>query len=332
MSTKKIRWGIMGPGNIARKLANAVLIDPDSEVVSVASKSLERADVFAKEYGIDASESYEAIAARDDIDVIYVATTHNAHFENTKLALENNKHVLVEKPFTVNAKEAKELIALAKQNQLFLMEAVWVRYLPSIINLKKQLDNGIIGDIKLFDVSFCGVAPPKYIERLTRPELAGGVTLDMGIYPITFVNYMMGELPTKVDSNCLYSELGVDEIATYNFQYESGTLANINTSFNLHAGNKAMIYGSTGYIEFPHFQEGQSFTVFKHGGTSTVEESEETTVENHENGFIYQVAEVVKCLLAGDIESRTMSLGETANTMKLMDDMRASWGFKYPFE
>jgi len=332
MSGTNLRWGIIGAGLIAHKLADAVNIDPNSTLVAVASKSAERAQTFAEQYGIESTDDYAALASRTDIDVIYIATTHNFHYENALLALQHKKHLLIEKPFTVNAQQAQELIELARQNGCFLMEAIWVRFLPSMIRLKQILQSGIIGDIRLFNISFGGIAQAQYLPRLTDPQLAGGVTLDMGIYPITFVNYLLDAEPTASKSFCRFAATGVDELATYQLQYESGCIASINTSFNLLTRMEAMIYGSLGYVEFPHFQQGSTFTVHIHNGTRDIERSDTITEQNHGNGFIYQVAEVVRQIRAGKLESDIIPLSETLATMQLMDNLRAEWGFRYPFE
>jgi predicted dehydrogenase len=332
MSGTNLRWGIIGAGLIAHKLADAVNIDPNSTLVAVASKSAKRAQSFASQYGIEGTDDYAALASRSDIDVIYIATTHNFHYENALLALQHKKHLLIEKPFTVNAQQAQELIELARQNGCFLMEAIWVRFLPSMIRLKQILQSGIIGDIRLFNISFGGIAQAQYLPRLTDPQLAGGVTLDMGIYPITFVNYLLDAKPTASKSFCRFAATGVDELATYQLQYESGCIASINTSFNLLTRMEAMIYGSLGYVEFPHFQQGNTFTVHIHNGTRDIERSDTITEQNHGNGFIYQVAEVVRQIRAGKLESDIIPLSETLATMQLMDNLRAEWGFRYPFE
>lgn len=329
---KVLNWGIMGAGNIAVKLADALALNANSELVSISSKSMERAAKFAEKYNIKAFDNYQTMFDESDVDVIYVATTHNFHYENTKMALENNKSVLVEKPFTVNAKQASELVALARSKGLFLMEAIWTRYLPSIIHLKSLIDDGVIGELKFIDISFCNIAHEKYLPRLLDLKLAGGVTLDMGIYPITFVNYLLGELPKSVNSQARIGATGVDEIASYQFKFANNVLANTNTSMNLLTQNRSMIYGETGYIEFPNFQQGTSFTIHTHDHTNEINKSETIHVKNHENGFIYQVEEVVKCINKGKLESDIMPLNETVNTMKIMDNMRKEWGLVYPGE
>ena len=331
-NTQKIKWGIIGAGLIARKMADALKINPDSQLIAVASKTISKAEKFAEEFELENACTYQEIVESKEIDVIYVATTHNFHFENTKLALEHGKHVLVEKAFTINAKQARELVRIAREKKLFLMEAIWVRFLPSLILLKNKIQNKEIGDLKLFNISFGGIVLPQYARRLTDPDLAGGVTLDMGIYPISFVCYMLGELPIEIKSMTQFSETGVDETSCYMFRFKCGCIANISTSFNLNMKNVAEIYGTKGFIEFLNFQSGESFTVFKHEGTNDIKDTVEIFEKNHENGFVYQVEEVVRCINEGKLESEIITLDETIGIMEVMDKMREEWGFRYPSE
>lgn len=332
MSVTKLRWGIIGAGVIAHKMAEAISLDPDSELIAVASKTPEKAAHFAKKHGIAACENYQTLVERDDVDVVYIATTHNFHCENTLLCLNHGKHALVEKPFTVNEREARQLINLARARSLFLMEALWVRYLPSVVRLKQVIQSGAIGEVKLLNIIFGGIAPPEYKGRMYALELAGGVTLDMGVYPITLANYLLDCLPVDSHSFCTFSDSGVDELASYQLKYANGCIATINTSFNLHTRQAANIYGSKGFIEFPHFQQGPEFTVFTHNGTREIVHTETVRETHHENGFRYQVAEVARCIRAGKLESEIMPLEETAATMALMDNFRREWSFSYPFE
>ena len=282
---KKLNWGIIGAGIIAEKMADALHMDPDSELLAIASKSFDRAERFAMTNKVPIACSYDEIVDNNDIDVIYVATTHNFHFENAKLALEHGKHVIVEKAFTVNAREAEELEEIAKKSKLFLMEAIWVRFLPSYLRLKKIITDGIIGEVKQVNISFGNFVPPKYEKRLTDPALAGGVTLDMGIYPIHFVCYMLGELPSEVKSMTRFSDLGVDEISDYLFKFPSECMATIYTSHKLLMKNTAIIYGTKGYIEYPDFQEGEKFFLHTHDGTNKIKSVEKIIEKNHKNGL-----------------------------------------------
>jgi predicted dehydrogenase len=331
-NTQKVKWGIIGAGNIAKTMANAIKIAPNCQLCAVASKTPSKARKFADENGIENAYTYQKIVNSGEIDIIYVATTHNFHFDNARLALEHGKHVLIEKPFTVNAKEARELVRIAREKNLFIMEAMWVRFLPSLKSLKNKIQNHEIGEVKVFNISFGGFVSPEYEKRLNDPALAGGVTLDMGIYPISFVCYLLGELPIDIKSMTRFSDLGVDEISNYMFQFPTGCLANISTSYNLKMRNEAKIYGAKGFIEFPQFGAGERFTIFRHEGTNKIKETIEVLENNHSNGFIYQVEDVVRCIQEGKLESKIMPLNETIGIMEVMDKMRGEWGFSYPFE
>jgi len=331
MSKDVIRWGILGAGIIARKLADAVQQHAGSELLAVASRTPAKAAEFASEFGIDGSD-YETLLKRSDIDMVYVATTHNFHADNARQALQHGKSVLVEKPFTVNASQAQQLIDLARKQGVFLMEAIWTRFLPAQAQLKAQLDNGLIGDLRQLNISFGGFVPPHYESRLKDPNLAGGVTLDMGIYPLTFANFLVGARPVEVKSMAEFGVTGVDEWANYLLRYPSGVMVNISTSCSLSMKQEAMIYGSQGYVEFPEFQQGNRFIHYRHDGGNEVLSSEAHELQRQDNGFVYQVEEVARCLAAGELESAVIPLAETLSMMQLMDSMRADWNFRYPFE
>jgi predicted dehydrogenase len=327
-----LNWGILGPGIIARKMADALRLHPDSKLFAVASKTLEKAERFARDHGHVQALSYRELVEHTEIDAVYVATTHNYHYENARLALEHGKHVLIEKPFTVNAQQAQTLVDLAATQNRFLMEAIWTRFLPSYRLLKRRLQEGMISELQLFDISFGGIAGPEYIHRLTSPDLAGGATLDLGIYPISFVCYMLGELPEEIQSMVQFSETGVDEVAVYQFRFPSGCFATIKASYNLKVDNTARIYGRKGYVIYPEFQAGPRFSVSLHNHSNEVAQTDEVYEENHANGFVYQVEEVVRCVREGRRESDVIPLRETVAIMEVMDWMRAQWGLRYPFE
>jgi len=331
-NNRKLKWGIIGLGNIATTMADALKIIPNNQLYAVASKTPSKARIFADKHGVENVYSYQEIVNSREIDIIYVATTHNFHFANAKLALEHGKHVLIEKSFTVNAKEARELVRIAREKKLFLMEAIWTRFLPSVKMLKKKITNLEIGDVKQINISYGVFVGPAYEKRLNDPELAGGVSLDMGIYAISFVCYLLGELPTDIKSMTRFSELGVDELSNYMFRFPSGCLTNICTSYNLKMTNEAIIYGTKGFMTFPQFSGGQQFTIFKHEGTNDIKDTIDIFENNHDNGFIYQVEEVARCIQEGELESKIIPLNETIGIMEVMDKMREEWGFIYPFE
>jgi predicted dehydrogenase len=328
----QLRWGIIGAGIIAEKMAGALQLNPDSKLYAIASKTPEKARQFAHNHDVEKAYSYQELVADPKVDIVYIATTHNFHFENACLALKAGKHCLIEKPITVNARQAKILQEMASRKKLFLMEAMWSRFLPSLVHLKNQLNSGIIGKVRCLSFSFGGFTPPKYAKRLRDPELAGGVTLDMGIYPISIACYLLGELPAEIKSMTEMSKTGVDELSSYLFRFPSGCFATITTSFNLLMRNEALLYGMDGYISFPDFHVGTKFTVQKHNGERKVQTEKEIQTAQVENGFVYQVEEVTRCIRAGMYESTVMPVSESITIMEIMDKMRADWGFQYPFE
>ena len=329
---QRLKWGIIGVGNIANKMADALKLTPNNQLYAVASKTPSKARVFADKYGVENVYSYQEIVNSREIDIIYVATTHNFHFDNAKLALNHGKHVLIEKAFTVNANEARELVRIAQEKSLFLMEAIWTRFLPSVKLLKEKIRNHEIGDVKQINIAYGGFVGPDYEKRLRDPALAGGVTLDMGIYAISFACYLLGELPTDIKSMTRFGDMGADEISNYMFRFPSKCLTNISTSYNLKMTNEAIIYGTKGFITFPEFSAGQRFTIFKHEGTNIIKDTIDVLEKNHDNGFIYQVEEVARCIREGKLESNIIPLKETIGIIKIMDKMREEWGFIYPFE
>ncbi len=331
-NSQTLKWGIIGLGNIAHTMAKVLKIIPFNQLYAVASRSPSKAKEFGDKYSVENICSYAEIVNIKEVDILYIATTHNFHFDNAKLALEHGKHVLIEKSFTVNAREARELASLAQEKKLFLMEAIWTRFLPSVNMIKNSIVNSDIGEVRQINISYGGFAGPDYEKRLNDPALAGGVTLDMGIYAISFICYILGELPIEIKSMTHFSQSGVDEISNYMFKFPSGCIASISTSYNLKMLNEAMIYGSKGYINFPKFSGGPKFTLFKHDGTNEIKETMELLGNNHEQGFIYQVEEVARCINAGELESKTIPVNETVAIMEIMDMMREEWDFRYPFE
>ncbi len=334
MVEKTVGWGVLGAGIIAHKPADAVARTAGSRLVAVASNTPGKGAAFAEKWGCEPAPDYQALAARADVDIIYVATTHNLHEAAARIALEAGKAALVEKPFTVNAAEARALVDIARAKRLFLMEAMWVRFLPSIRRLRDLVRDGAIGEASLIEIAFGPTLPPKYQGRLHDPALAGGATLDLGVYPLTFANFIFGETPVRANSLMRPAATGVDATALYQLDYASGRLATIAASFALPMPARATIYGDKGRIEFPGFQQGRMYTIHRRvdGGAPGEETVETIAVENDENGFTYQVVEAADAVRTGRLESETMPLDETVATMALMDEMRADWGLKYPFE
>lgn len=327
---KKIRWGILGCGRIAASFAESLKYVPDAELVAVASKTKSKAMEFAKSFSVEyCYDNYLDLITNQDVDVVYVATTHNYHYETCVLCIENKKPVLCEKPFTVNSREARQLIALARQNKVFLMEAMWTRFLPCVLEIERSISEGIIGDIMIFKGDF-GIGAknrensPKYYFD---PHLAGGALLDIGIYPVSFSSMVYKKAPDKIETYGYIGDTKVDEQAAYIFQYGDGKMAVLSSSFIVDMPHDGLICGTKGYIRIPDFSRPTRYfeKLFD-------QEEREFVIPFESNGLQYQAQEVNRCLREGKLESEIMPLNETLEIMETLDRLRAKWGLKYPVE
>lgn len=324
---EKIRWGILSTGNIAHSFATGLQSVADAELVAVGSRNQDNADKFAEEFDIPhAHASYEALVNNPDVDVIYIGTPHTFHAENTLLCLNAGKHVLCEKPFTLNASQAEECIRLAKEKNLFLMEAIWMRFIPAILKLQEIISEGKIGDVTLVKADFSFAFPYLPEHRLLNPELGGGALLDVGIYPISFTTLLLGQ-PKKVDTHAIIGKTGVDEQCTMLFHYDNVS-AILSAGINGNLDNDAVIKGTKGRIKVhaPFFMS-QKLTIEIDG-----EEPEIMDIPFEGNGYNYEAEAVQSALRADKIEHEKLNHDETLTTMKLMDAMRHEWGVIYPQE
>jgi predicted dehydrogenase len=319
----------MATGWIADQLAEAITDTDDGEIVAAASRTQEKADAFGDKWNIPKRyPTYEALVADPEVDVIYIATPHSHHYDNMLLCLNAGKHVLCEKALTLDAKQAKACIDLAREKGLFLMEAMWMRYNPAITQAKKWIDEGAIGDVRMAKADFCINLPFDASHRLYAPELGGGALLDLGIYPLSFATFFLG-LPDSYTSAAHLNEVtGVDELVSMTLNYEDGRLAQLTTSQRVDLPVEALVVGSEGYIKVHHlFFKADTLTLHKVG-----EEPQVREIPYQSNGYIHEVEEVHKCLRAGKLESERMTLDESLALMEIMDTMRESWGFQYPHE
>jgi len=323
-----IGWGIMATGTIARKFCEGLKVLGDAELVAVASRSMEKARAFGAEHGIKrAYGSYEALAQDPDVDIVYIATPHPMHFENAMLCLEAGKAVLCEKPFTMNAREAEALIAFAREKGLFLMEAMWTRYLPAIVKVREWLSKGLIGEVRFLKADFgyrCVWDPG---GRLLNPALGGGALLDVGIYPVSFASMIFGNQPRIIQSLAHIGETGVDEQFAALFEYEGGAIASLSGALRTDFVNDALILGTHGRIHVPDFFYAKTATFRSASGAEEV-----FGPEFEGNGYQYEAAEAMRCLREGKLESSIMPLEETLAIMRTMDAIRSQWGLKYPSE
>jgi predicted dehydrogenase len=327
----KIRWGILATGRIARVVPEAIaqMGDDTAVVTAVGSRSQASADQFGDQWQIPKRHaSYEDLAHDPDVDIIYIASPHSHHDEHLKLCLNAGKHVLCEKAFTLNAEQAAECIALAQEKKLFLMEAMWTRFLPAIQHLRQLVSDGRLGQIRLVEADFCFEREYDPAHRLYNPDLGGGALLDLGIYPLAFTTMLLG-LPDKVHSHAHLAPTGVDELDHMLLVYEAaGATASLACSMGLVRPREALVAGTAGYIRVhDSFHQAQTMTVALHGRVP-----ETIHLPYSGNGYYHEVAEVHRCLRAGKLESEHMPLSETLALMQLMDSLRASWGVKYPQE
>lgn len=327
MSTK-FRWGILGPGNIAKKFATGLQALNDAELVAVGSRTKERANVFADQFGVPKRHaSYEDLVNDPDVDAIYVSTPHPFHKDNSILCLNAGKAVLCEKPFAINQHETKAVIEVAKQKGVFLMEAMWTRFLPITVQIRKWITDGAIGEVRMFCADFgfrAGINPQ---GRLFNPTLGGGGLLDVGIYPISYASMVFGSQPSKIQSQAHIGETGIDEQAAMLFGYPGGAMALISCAVRTRTPHDAKILGTEGMISVtPSFWNATKATLSAGNKTETID------LPHKGNGYEYEAEEVARCVRAGKIESDAVPHAETMAIMQTMDAIRAQWGLKYPME
>ncbi len=311
---------------IAHQFAESLKLIPEAKLVSVASKSGKQIK-FGEKFGVENMyDNYEQLASDPDIDAIYVATIHNLHYENAKLCLEGRKPVLCEKPFTLNAYQAEELIKIARKNQIFLMEGMWTRFNPCVEKIRDmvKLDKKL-GEILLIKADFGFKFPYGPEHRGFNLKLAGGSLLDLGIYPISFSSMLLGK-PNKISSSAIIGETGVDIVSNYFLEYDNGATAMLTSSNKLNMPHKALIIGTEGYLEVPNFSRPWKMDYFNGKEIETIK------IPFEKPGFQFEAIETMNCIKNGKIESDIMPLDETLEIMKTMDTLRSQWGLKYPEE
>ncbi len=322
----KLRWGFLSAGGIANVLADDFLI-AGITIQAVGARDLVKANEFADKFGIpNRHQGYEALVNDPEVDVVYVSTPHSLHHEHTLLALNAGKHVLLEKPFTINAREAQEIKDLAEARGLFVLEAMWARFLPSMDAIFEVINSGILGEIKLVSADHSQYL--SHVPRLWEPDLGGGALLDLGIYPVSFALRVLG-LPLRATAKATLTSRGVDETTSIIFEYESGAQANLTTSISATGSVTATVVGTDGRIEVDKaFYNQTSFRVYNRGGE--VIQSYDVKIDGI--GRQFQGLHLEKCVAEGLRESPILSITESVEIMKVMDALRAQMGVKYPTE
>jgi predicted dehydrogenase len=318
------RWGILATGTIARAFAEDLALVPGAELVAVGSRSSAAAREFAQRFAIPrAYGSWAELAADPDVEVVYVATPHSAHYPAAKLLLASGKAVLCEKPFTLDLAQATELVELARSRALFLMEAMWMRCNPAILRLVELVADGRIGAVRTVHADF-GVAvalPPTH--RMHARELGGGALLDLGVYPVSFAHLFLGE-PTDISAWASLTPQRVDDNTGMLFGYDNGALATLTCSMVADTPHVAAICGTEGRVEVARRFLRPDTLVLHQGETGVA-----MTVPYQGLGYVHEAVEVQRCLAAGLTESPLVPLDDTLAVMRTLDRVRAQIGVSY---
>ncbi len=325
--SKIIRWGILGPGKIAHSFAKDLALVEGGRLTAVASRNLSRAKAFANEYGAeDALGSYEELLNSDQVDVIYIATPHTAHMQWAIKAMEHGKHILCEKPLGINLTQVQEIVAIAKENSVFLMEALWSRFNPSIRKIKQLIEEGKIGKIGYLNADFAFYALDKDENgRLLNPELAGGSILDIGIYPI-FLAYLILGIPKRILATSNFYKTGAEVQTSMIFNYPNAQ-AVLYSGLVSESEMKAEISGSKGEIFINRrWHEAQGFEMVIDG------ETEQFELPTLGKGYAHEIKEVHACLRQGKLQSALWSHQNSLDLMGLMDEVRRQGKIVFPFE
>ncbi len=325
---EKICWGVLATGHIANKFVSSARATGEAEIVAAASRTSGKAEAFCRKWEIpNAYESYADLLQDERVEAVYVANTHNFHFETVLMALEAGKPVLCEKPLTINSVQSAKLINTAREKGLFLMEAMWTRFLPTVAKIRQWLEAGAIGDVRMVQASFGLCLSDK--ERLRDPKLAGGALLDLGIYPLSFASMVSGaRAPQEVHSMADCLETGVDAASLIQIDYGDGLRADLQCASTMVMPNEVWIVGTEGKIHVPE--------IFIFAREAQLIRGEEREVESFsdpdEITFRYEIEEAHRCLREGLGESPTMPLHETLLLAETMDSLRKDWGVRYPGE
>ena len=322
-----LRWGILGPGGIAETFANDLRADGFA-IGAVGSRSLDRAQEFAEKFDVPTAHgSYEELVADPDVDIVYVATPHSAHYPHVRLALEAGKHVLVEKPFTVTAEQARILADLARDRGLVLLEAMWTRWLPHMVRIREIIAEGTLGDIRTVLADHHQNLPTDPEHRLQNPDLAGGALLDLGIYPVSFIHDVLGA-PAQVHANAVMTPTGVDQQTSISFEFDGGRQALAHIALNTAGPNRASVVGTEGWIDIAAtWYRATTFTVYDSDGVEIERYADEFPGGK---GMQFEAAEIERLIESGQLESSVLPLSESVAIMEVLDEVRKQIGLDYP--
>ncbi|BFK86251.1 Gfo/Idh/MocA family oxidoreductase [Pseudoflavonifractor gallinarum] len=322
-----LRVGILGAGKIAGIMARTLREMENVQAWAVASRERERAEEFARTYGIErAYGSYEELVEDPAVDLIYVATPHSHHAEHCLLCIEHGKPVLCEKAFTANAAQARQVLARAEERGVFLTEAIWTRYMPSRRMIDDLIGEGALGEVVSLTANLG--YPLTHVERIMEPALAGGALLDIGIYPLNFASMVLGDEVEDVTSACVKTSTGVDAQSSIVLRYRDGKMATLHTTVLAATEQYGIIYGTKGYLIAHNINNIDRISLF--GPDRSLRR--EITVPKQITGYEYEVEACRRALETGALECPEMPHAQTLRMMEQMDALRRDWGVRYPFE
>ncbi|GAA0972936.1 MULTISPECIES: Gfo/Idh/MocA family protein [Nocardiopsidaceae] len=320
-----LRWGVVGTGGIAHSFLEGLRAVPSATVTAVGSRTRDRADEFADAWGVpERHGSYEELAQSPNVDAVYVATPHPWHHPNTLTCLNAGKHVLVEKPMAMNALQVSEMVAAARANDRFLMEAMWTRYLPVSRLVRELVDDGAIGEVCWLSAEFGANVPYDPDHRIFNADLGGGALLDLGIYPLAFASRHLGELTVVGATRQLSPDRMVDTHTTVLVRGENGATGTLSCSSRTTLPNRAVVAGSKGWLEIPNFFAATTAVLHRDG-----REREEFHRPFRANGYEYEAEEVARCVAAGERESPDMPWSESLHLARISDQIRDVGGLVY---
>ena len=325
-----LRWGILAPGGIARSFASALQARTGQHLQAVASRSLPRAQDFAADFGIDTAHgSYADLVSDPDVDVVYVASPHSEHRTQALLATGAGKPVLVEKAFARNATEARDIVESAGAAGVFAMEAMWTRFLPHVDVVRRCLEDGLLGEIHTVHADHGQALYPDGPQRLADPALAGGALLDLGIYPVSFAHFVLGDF-VDVTATGVLTDTGVDAQAAIGVTSGSGAMGVLGTTMATRTPTVAAVCGTEARLEIsgPFYAPSAVVRLVANDGT----ELDRYVNEDTEHGLHFEAVEVARRVTAGEVESPLMPHAETLRIMDALDDIRAQVGVRYPGE
>lgn len=319
-----MKLGILGAGGIASTMAKTVAGMKDVEAYAVAARDLGRAQVFAQKYEVKkAYGSYEEMLADDEVELVYIATPHSHHYLHAKMCLEAGKYVLCEKAFTVNAEQAQKLFDLAKEKKLLITEAIWTRYMPSRKMINDIIESGVIGEVTAVTANLSYTV--SHVERIRKPELAGGALLDVGVYPINFASMVLGDKVKDVKATAIFQN-GVDILDSIAMVFEGDRMATLQCGAREISDRMGSIFGTRGYMQVQNINNPEKITVFD----TEHKEVASYVVPEQISGYEYEVESCMKAIQEGKLECPEMPHAETIRIMKIMDDIRKSWNYEIP--